>query len=53
LSIGDDATDEEMFEFLFHNTNAFTVKVGTGNTYAKYKIDGIRDVVSLLKHLSG
>lgn len=53
LSIGDDATDEEMFEFLFQNTNAFTVKVGAGNTFAKYKLNGIRDVVSLLKHLSG
>jgi trehalose 6-phosphate synthase/phosphatase len=52
LSIGDDSTDEEMFELLFNNTNAFTVKVGTGNTFAKYKINDIRDVVSLLKHLS-
>jgi len=53
LSIGDDATDEEMFEFLIQNTNAFTVKVGTGNTFAKYKLNGIEDVVSLLKNLSG
>jgi trehalose 6-phosphate synthase/phosphatase len=53
LSIGDDATDEEMFEFFLNNTNAFTIKVGNGNTFAKYKIAGIDDVVLLLKHLSG
>ena len=53
LSIGDDATDEEMFEFFLHNPNAFTIKVGNGNTQAKYKLSGIKDVVSLLKQLSG
>ena len=52
LSIGDDATDEEMFEFFLHNPNAFTIKVGNGDTFAKYKLAGINDVVSLLKHLS-
>jgi trehalose 6-phosphate synthase/phosphatase len=53
LSIGDDATDEEMFEFFLHNTNAFTIKVGNGDTFAKYKLTSINDVVLLLKHLSG
>jgi trehalose 6-phosphate synthase/phosphatase len=53
LSAGDDATDEEMFEFFLHNPEAFTIKVGDGNTCAKYKLDNIRDVVSLLKQLSG
>lgn len=53
LSIGDDATDEEMFEFFLHNTNAFTIKVGNGDTFAKYKLASINDVVLLLKHLSG
>lgn len=53
LSIGDDATDEEMFEFFLHNTNAFTIKVGSGNTFAKYKLNSINDVVLFLKHLSG
>ena len=52
LSIGDDATDEEMFEFFLHNTNAFTIKVGNGDTSAKYKFTSINDVESLLKHLS-
>jgi trehalose 6-phosphate synthase/phosphatase len=52
LSIGDDATDEEMFEFFLKNTNAFTVKVGDGYTLAKYKLDSVKDVVMLLKQLS-
>jgi trehalose 6-phosphate synthase/phosphatase len=52
LSIGDDATDEEMFEFLLHNANAFTIKVGIGDTYAKNKLASIDDVVLLLKQLA-
>ena len=45
-------TDEEMFEFLLSNPDAFTIKVGNGDTLAKYKLAGINDVVLLLKHLS-
>jgi trehalose 6-phosphate synthase/phosphatase len=52
LSIGDDATDEDMFEYFLHNTNASTIKVGNGDTFAKYKFATINDVVSLLKYLS-
>jgi trehalose 6-phosphate synthase/phosphatase len=52
LSIGDDATDEEMFEFLYDQTNAFTIKVGDGDTFARYKLNSINDVVVLLKQLS-
>jgi trehalose 6-phosphate synthase/phosphatase len=52
LSIGDDVTDEEMFEFFLHNSNAYTVKVGNGNTFAKNKVADISDVVLLLKQLS-
>ena len=52
LSVGDDATDEEMFEFFQHYSNAFTVKVGEGTTFAKYKLDNIDDVASLLNQLS-
>ena len=52
LSIGDDATDEEMFEHFLHITNAFTIKVGNGDTFAKYKFASINGVVLLLKHLS-
>ena len=53
LSIGDDATDEEMFEFYLSDPNAFTIKVGDGNTQARYNLASIKDVGSLLKQLSG
>jgi trehalose 6-phosphate synthase/phosphatase len=53
LSIGDDATDEEMFEFFLNHSNAFTVKVGEGPTHARYRLKSIHEVVSLLKILSG
>jgi trehalose 6-phosphate synthase/phosphatase len=52
LSIGDDATDEEMFEFFLHNSDAFTIKVGEGATSARYKFKSISDVAELLKHLT-
>jgi trehalose 6-phosphate synthase/phosphatase len=51
LSIGDDVTDEEMFEFFLSNSNAFTIKVGNGDTYAKNRLASINDVESLLIHL--
>ena len=52
LSIGDDVTDEEMFEYFQHNPNAITIKVGNGKTYAKNKVADINDVILLLKKLS-
>jgi trehalose 6-phosphate synthase/phosphatase len=52
LSIGDDTTDEEMFEYFLHFSNAFTVKVGNGDSFAKYHLAEIYDVESLLKQLS-
>ena len=52
LSIGDDATDEEMFEYFLHNPAAFTIKVGEGTTYARYQFHNIGNVESLLKKLS-
>ena len=51
LSIGDDATDEEMFEYLLNFPNAVTIKVGEGVTYARYKFSSINDVVILLNQL--
>lgn len=52
LSIGDDKTDEEMFEFFLHDTNAFTIKVGSGDTFAKYRLDNVNEVIMLLEQLS-
>jgi trehalose 6-phosphate synthase/phosphatase len=51
LAIGDDTTDEEMFEFLLHYTNAITIKVGEGSTFAKLKFSSINEVITLLKLL--
>ena len=53
LSIGDDTTDEEIFELLLPNDSAFTIKVGNGNTFAKERCNSVSDVVLFLKHLSG
>jgi trehalose 6-phosphate synthase/phosphatase len=52
LAIGDDKTDEEMFEYLSHNAYAHTVKVGEGSTYAKYKLNKVKNVIPLLEQLS-
>jgi trehalose 6-phosphate synthase/phosphatase len=52
LSIGDDRTDEDMFDFLLNNAEAITIKVGNGNTSAHYKLNNERDVLLLLEHLS-
>ncbi|HBY02312.1 MAG TPA: trehalose-phosphatase [Rikenellaceae bacterium] len=52
LSIGDDATDEEMFEFLLDQPNAETIKIGNTTTLAKHKLNNVKDVIILLKQLS-
>lgn len=52
LAIGDDATDEEMFDYFKPDKNAFTIKVGIGNTNAGIRFAGVSDVVELLKHLT-
>ncbi len=52
LSIGDDATDEEMFEFLLDQPNAETIKIGNTTTLAKHKLNDVKDVIILLKQLS-
>lgn len=52
LSVGDDNTDEEMFAFLSDNKDAVTIKVGNGDTVAKYRIDDEKGVIKLLKQLS-
>ncbi len=51
LAIGDDTTDEEMFGELAGNVNAATIKVGMGDTLAKYKIKNVEEAVSFLVQL--
>jgi trehalose 6-phosphate synthase/phosphatase len=52
LSIGDDVTDEEIFNLLLFENNAVTIKVGDGKSLARYSFDYVSDVVLFLKHLS-
>jgi len=51
LSIGDDKTDEEMFEFFLNHPEAITIKVGEGNTMAKYLLESVDQVIKLLNRL--
>ncbi len=52
ICIGDDTTDEYMFEYLFKNENAITIKVGDGNTIAKHKLDSVQEVILFIEKLS-
>jgi trehalose 6-phosphate synthase/phosphatase len=47
LCIGDDTTDEDMFRVL--RDKAYTIKVGSGNTNAQYKLLQQQDVLPLLR----
>lgn len=50
LAIGDDKTDEDMFQALEHS--AITIKVGAGITRAQYVLPTQKEVVELLTQLS-
>lgn len=47
IYLGDDVTDEDAFLAL--DSDAITVKVGSGETAARYRLDGIEDVVGYLR----
>lgn len=49
LAMGDDKTDEDIFESL--PKKAYTFKVGKGSSYARYTIEGTRQVRSILEKL--
>lgn len=51
LAIGDDYTDEDLFQSL--PDGAYTVKVGRGRTNARYRLYTHHAVLKLLKKLSG
>ncbi len=40
-----------MFEVLANNSNAYTIKVGDGNTLAKYRLENVQNVIVLLNEL--
>ncbi|MBC3788360.1 bifunctional alpha,alpha-trehalose-phosphate synthase (UDP-forming)/trehalose-phosphatase [Spirosoma utsteinense] len=47
LAVGDDSTDEDMFRDLTGDGH-YTVKVGRGATTAGYRLDSVKEVLSLL-----
>jgi trehalose 6-phosphate synthase/phosphatase len=51
LCAGDDFTDEDMFEVM--PESAWTIKVGPGVTQAKYHINSVDDMITLLARLAG
>jgi trehalose 6-phosphate synthase/phosphatase len=51
LSIGDDVTDEDIFDAL--PENAYSIKVGLGITKARYTIGSPGDVIKLISAMSG
>ena len=50
LAVGDDRTDEELFESL--PRDAWTVHVGEGTSHARYCLSNPREVIDVLDHLA-
>lgn len=50
LAVGDDKTDEDMFEVL-NQCDGITVKVGKANSVARYRLETIQLVLSFLEKL--
>lgn len=50
FAIGDDTTDEHLFQAL--PDSAYTIKVGTDESNAKYRIKNVKDTLKLLSDLS-
>lgn len=50
LSIGDDKTDEDMFEVV-NEIGGITIKVGKTGSQAKYSLETVQMVISFLEHL--
>jgi trehalose 6-phosphate synthase/phosphatase len=51
MAIGDDRTDEDLFEVLDDGV-AFTIKVGPEPTKARYRLQGVAEVIALLSQLA-
>ncbi len=50
LAVGDDFTDEELFQALPYSANS--IKVGRGRSFARFRLTNSRDVQQLLKRLA-
>ena len=51
LAVGDDRTDEDMFELLADRENCYTIKVGDEASFAKYNLVSQQKVISLLEEM--
>jgi len=51
LCAGDDYTDEDMFGVLEDDQRAITIKVGAGQTRARYQVAAVGDFLTLLESL--
>lgn len=51
LCAGDDYTDEDMFRAL--DGRGYTIKIGTGETAARYRVEHTEDMLGLLDKLGG
>jgi trehalose 6-phosphate synthase/phosphatase len=49
MAVGDDRTDEDMFEMA--PDDAWTIKVGGGSTHARFSVRGVNEVKDLLDRL--
>ncbi len=52
LAMGDDTTDEDVFKVLTQNPNAYSVKVGIGETNAKFYAESHTKAKKLLQDIS-
>ncbi|HKL40872.1 MAG TPA: bifunctional alpha,alpha-trehalose-phosphate synthase (UDP-forming)/trehalose-phosphatase [Cryomorphaceae bacterium] len=51
ICLGDDTTDEYMFEAL--PEDSFTIKVGTGTSHARFGLESVKEVKELLERIIG
>ena len=51
LAAGDDTTDEDLFKILPDRKNVYSIKVGTTDTNAKYRVQSFTDIRLLIKKL--
>lgn len=51
MALGDDRTDEDMFEVV-NKFNGYSIKVGKGNSTAGYRLETVQMVLSFLSQIN-